>query len=102
MRGKDTRVYLRVAWALWIVTLSSVASRLGRPRSKYLTSNSTKGNISCGKSKQKGYRYLKKKKKKKERRRRRRKRHDWWVRKGERKTFSLIDFQMTRVISSPA
>jgi hypothetical protein len=42
-----------------------VASRLGRPRSKYLTSNSTKGNISCGKSKQKGYRYLKKKKKKK-------------------------------------
>ena len=48
-----TYIYLRVAWALSIVTLSWVASRLVRPRSKYLISNSTKGNISCGESIQK-------------------------------------------------
>ena len=45
-----TYIYLRAAWALSIVTLSLVASRLVRPRSKYLISNSTKGNISCGES----------------------------------------------------
>lgn len=39
--------YLRVASALSIVTLSLVASRLGRPRSKYLISKSKNGNISC-------------------------------------------------------
>ena len=41
--------YLSVASAASTVTLSSVASRYGRPRSKYLMSRSTKGKISCRK-----------------------------------------------------
>ena len=46
-RRLNYRTYLRVASALSIVTLSLVASRFGRPRSKYLISNSRKGKISC-------------------------------------------------------
>lgn len=44
---QNDKAYLRVASALSIVTLSLVASRLGRPRSKYLISSSRKGKISC-------------------------------------------------------
>uniref|UniRef100_A0A7C9CLJ3 Uncharacterized protein n=1 Tax=Opuntia streptacantha TaxID=393608 RepID=A0A7C9CLJ3_OPUST len=55
-------LYFNVASALSTVTLSFVASRFGRPRSKYFISSSRKGNIS----------------------------------------FSLIDFQITLVISSPS
>lgn len=46
IRNIEKKRYLRVAWALWMVTWSSVASRLGRPRSKYLISNSRNGLIS--------------------------------------------------------
>jgi len=46
-RAKANNTYLRVASALSMVTLSSVASRLGRPRSKYLISKSKNGKISC-------------------------------------------------------
>lgn len=44
---ESAKTYFRVASALSIVTLSSVASRLGRPRSKYLMSKSKNGKISC-------------------------------------------------------
>lgn len=42
----EHNTYLRVASALSTVTLSSVASRWGRPKSKYFMSKSKNGKIS--------------------------------------------------------
>lgn len=77
-----------MASALSTVTLSFVASRWGRPRSKYFMSSSRKGSISCKCRKfikTAGWRlsYL----------------WEWEI---SIQTFSLIYLHITRVISSPA